>query len=150
MKNFAPKPKEFYTYGGVVGPGAQKEITDEEWNMHSVTSRALFAYEQGKKPGERKGHFDKSLTVAVKESMALGVNGKSVLGWMKSDSPINFLDACLKDQKAVVRLPICKWYGSLGHFMVVLRARTAAWKQDNKMFLSPDDRAATAAALRGL
>lgn len=150
MINFAPEPRSFYIYEGMVGPGAQKGISDEEWNMHAVTSRALIAYEIGRKPGQRLGHFDKSLTKAVKLSMHRTVSGHTVEEWMQTSTPEDFFEACRGDRQAVDELPICSWYGNASHFMTVLRARVATWKKANKKFLTKEDRDAMTMALRGI
>ena len=122
MTLFSPNKKEFYKSHGY-GPGST-EMSFEEWQLASLTSRCLFGYENGLPVNRLAGEFDKKLLTAVKGSIGQLVGGETVMSYMNLDSPSGFYTALACNPHE--HLKIAKFHE--GGLLGVVKARCLAWK----------------------
>lgn len=121
--DFSANGREFYCYGGI-GIG-DASLSSEEWNLASLTSRLLYAYEREMGEADKAAEFDPEMLESLILSMNQELAGETVKWWMQQGSPFRFLEAIYANQEQAEELAIAKYWE--GHFTDVVKARVLSW-----------------------
>lgn len=134
MTIFSPKPKDFYKHCGF--GLANTKCSFELWNLLSLSSRSMFAFENGLLSDRLPTTFDKTLFFAAESTVNQSLGGKTVMSYMRMNSPWYFYKALLTDKYQHLKLD--KWHE--GGFLGLVKARCLAWEsrkltKDEKGFI---------------
>ena len=124
--NWSPLPRQSYI-DPVTGSGpGMANLTEVEWNLMTVTSRLLFAWEGNCLPMEqRPAEFDKDTTAAVKGTLKQRLGEFSVKNLVESHDPMLLLARFAAED--IEHLDIAKRWGGSQQLLVIMEARALVW-----------------------
>jgi hypothetical protein len=128
--DFSAKGRAFYSAEGF--GLAYQNLNDEEWNLAAIASRLLFPYEDGQPTDGLAGEFEPRMQDAVKDSIQQVVGVRTVLWYMKQNSPFRFYDALDSNKEDSDSLEISKFWGGR-FFKVLVMARCLAWRANHRV-----------------